>query len=130
VDKAAARNLPSHGWTRRCRRPRHLAPLPAERAPPFVLLRQPDGDVLIAPFPRAVMLRQIAGLDSFDKPIFPRTDTGIGTEVCMSASLRTERVEFLVTIAEKAGVQEAAERAGLVLSTWSRMLLLRQARAT
>jgi hypothetical protein len=32
--------------------PRHRAPVPLDRLPPFLLLRQADGDVLIAPFPR------------------------------------------------------------------------------
>ena len=46
---------------------RHQAPPPAERVPPFVLLRQVDGDVLIAPFPRdglsaeaAVLVKTVA----------------------------------------------------------------------
>jgi hypothetical protein len=41
---------------------RHQAPAPAERIPPFVLLRQIDGDILIAPFPRDALSPEAAVL--------------------------------------------------------------------
>ena len=44
------------------------------------------------------------------------------------AGSRTETVEIRLTIPEKTDLRAAAVRAGLALSTWSRMLLLREAK--
>jgi hypothetical protein len=54
--------------TRRSIALRHQAPVPAERVPPFVLLRQVDGDVLIAPFPRDGLSSEAAVLVSMASP--------------------------------------------------------------
>jgi hypothetical protein len=70
---------------------------------------------------------------SVDKPVTVRTNAGMETEVDMdanaNASLRTGTIELRVTAEEKATMRTAADRAGLALSTWSRMLLLREARS-
>jgi hypothetical protein len=55
---------------------------------------------------------------------------GAGMGKDNAASLRTETLEMRVTLAEKETLRDAADRAGLALSTWSRMLLLREAKAT
>jgi hypothetical protein len=46
-----------------------------------------------------------------------------------NASLRTESIEIRVTSDEKAELRATAERAGLAMTTWARMLLLRETRA-
>jgi hypothetical protein len=70
---------------------------------------------------------------SFDKPVSVRTDTEMERRTGMgangNASLRMDSIEIRVTPEEKTELRATAERAGLAMTTWARMLLLREARA-
>jgi hypothetical protein len=46
-----------------------------------------------------------------------------------NASLRTEAIEIRLTLEEKTELRAKVERAGVAMTTWARMLLLREARA-
>ncbi len=71
--------------------------------------------------------------DSLDKPTIVSTDSGTGSEedrgATTNVSLRTESTDIRVTPEEKAEPRAAAERAGLAMTPWARMLLLREAKA-
>jgi hypothetical protein len=45
-------------------------------------------------------------------------------------SMRTESIEIRVTPEQKAELRATADRVGLAMTTWARMLLLREAKMT
>jgi hypothetical protein len=47
----------------------------------------------------------------------------------MVPGVRSESIEIRVTPEEKAELRATAERAGLAMTTWARMLVLREARS-
>jgi hypothetical protein len=69
--------------------------------------------------PRRIKRRRFYRDYSFDTPTSVRTNAG----------MRTETIELRVTADEKTASRDAAKRAGLALSAWSPMRLLRAAGA-